>query len=118
MESFSKKAYNIILNDHKIPTKIEIQRSATVMRPIWQKITQYDLSPEVRDFWWQTAHGVINTKERLTKFKILQNDRCLRCDLFQETTEHCLFTCPTNKPALNALYALTSNIEDNSPKIT
>jgi phage FluMu protein Com len=114
MEGFSKKAYNSILNNNRVLTKIEIQRGSSLMRPIWWKITNYDLSPEVRDFWWQVTHGVINTKSRLSRFKITQDDKCPRCELYQETTEHCLFTCKSNELALKALYAFFPNLKKNT----
>lgn len=54
----------MILQDCSVVTNIEAHRGVPVMRPIWEKLTEYDLTPEVRDFSWQISHGAINTKNK------------------------------------------------------
>jgi hypothetical protein len=97
------KTANLIKNRHLTHLGKACLINTIVLSKLWYVATVYTPS----EFFFQCL-------EKFIFSLVWKNDKCPRCDLSQETTEHCLFTCPTNKLALSALYALIPTIEGNT----
>lgn len=78
-ETFTKKAYQLILDSHKIIPKIANIRTLPLARMSWETVSAVDLSPNVRELWWQVTHGVVNTLYRLYIFKLVSSATCKIC---------------------------------------
>lgn len=111
LENFTKKTYQLILYKKKIIPKIALTRPLPLVRSIWETMGTVDLTPNVRELWWQVSHDVIYTIHKLSAFKLTSDPRCRICKGPIENTIHCLFDCPTNKIALMHLKTLVPELE-------
>jgi len=77
---------NLMSNNHdEIPNKSFIN------------IKKITMNPQYRDFQFKLMHGIINTRDKLFKFKFTENNYCLTCAennvLIKDDIAHSLFEC-------------------------
>jgi hypothetical protein len=112
LRNFTGLAYNFILDSQKHIPVIAVKRTKPLMNTTWSSLHSADLSSEVRELWWQITHQVLNTSDRLFRFKLINNDLCGVCQIAPETTIHCFFQCITNSIAFNKVKILLPSINN------
>lgn len=61
----------------------------------WRRMLYHNLArPKAKVTTWLLCHGRFPTKERLTRFGILQDKWCNLCNQKEETNSHLFFECP------------------------
>ncbi|PRQ19970.1 putative ribonuclease H-like domain, reverse transcriptase zinc-binding domain-containing protein [Rosa chinensis] len=61
---------------------------------LWKWISNLQTLPKIKLFLWKATHNILSTKANLFHRHIARSPLCPICNLFPETIEHVLFTCP------------------------
>ncbi|XP_062024556.1 uncharacterized protein LOC133740634 [Rosa rugosa] len=73
---------------------IHPHHSHSVSTFTWKWIFNIHTLPKIRLFFWRAFHNILATKAALFKRHITQSPICPICNLYPESVEHVLFTCP------------------------
>jgi exonuclease III len=71
---------------------------------------------KLRNIYFRLIHNDFFTKVKLKKYKMIESDRCTRCDL-QETTEHLLWECNETRNIWKIFNEIMNKLEMNQDKI-
>ena len=62
-------------------------------KQVWKGICQLKLPHKLRHFAWKVGQNILATKDNLKRRKISDDDECVLCGQYEETTCHLLWFC-------------------------
>ena len=60
---------------------------------MWAAIWKLQIPNKIKVFGWRACHDILPTRGNLKKKRILLDELCPLCGLFQESTIHALWEC-------------------------
>jgi hypothetical protein len=97
------------------PDPICIYKSGLILNPVevhsWTKVVRKLTSVRHRCNILRVAHGDIYSNDRLHRFGMIDNPKCLNCPQARETIKHKLIECPTAKKVWRQIRDLKSILQ-------